>query len=210
MTDPRDEALARRYRAMAREEPPAALDAAIVAASRRALARPRTSRWAVPVSLAAVLMLAVGVSLEMQRNEPGVETAPAPRAAEQPALKMETALPEPAPSVTAPEPSARARALPEAPAPRSIAAPRGEALRADRMTRALPAAKESAAPAATAEARGNLERTAPGDPLERLERIARLREQGHDREADTELERFRHDFPGYRIPQETWERLRPR
>lgn len=73
--------LSRRYRELAREEPPAALDDAILAASRRAVApRPRM-RWATPVSLAAVLVLGVGVALRMQVEEPGIETsAPAPAA----------------------------------------------------------------------------------------------------------------------------------
>ena len=43
MTD-HDDKLTRRYRELAREEPSAALDAAILAASRRATARPFASR----------------------------------------------------------------------------------------------------------------------------------------------------------------------
>jgi resuscitation-promoting factor RpfA len=73
MTDPNDK-LARHYRDLAREEPPAALDASILAASRRAVAAPSLSRrWAMPVSIAAVLVLAFGVTLQMQREEPGIE-----------------------------------------------------------------------------------------------------------------------------------------
>ena len=76
MTDT-DDRLARRYRELSREEPRAALDAAILAASRRAVAKPSWSRrWAAPVSIAAVLVLALGVTLEMQREEPGIESAP--------------------------------------------------------------------------------------------------------------------------------------
>src|ERR1700674_2822501 len=92
MTD-HDDRLSRRYRELAREEPSAATDAAILAASRRALARPSfTRRWAVPASIAAVLVLAFGVTLEMQREQPGIESsAPEVRsiapAAPEPALK---------------------------------------------------------------------------------------------------------------------------
>lgn len=69
-----DEKLLRRYRDLPRDEPPIALDAAILAASRRAVAsRPWSQRLAGPVSIAAVLVLAVGVSLNMQREQPGVE-----------------------------------------------------------------------------------------------------------------------------------------
>jgi hypothetical protein len=76
------------YRSLGREEPPAALDARILAASREALVRPSASRrWAAPVSIAAVLVLAFGVTLQMQREQPDVAqpsmdaAAPAQRAA---------------------------------------------------------------------------------------------------------------------------------
>ena len=63
------------YRSLAREEPPASLDAAILSASRHALAKPAASRrWAGPVSIAAVLVLAVGVTLRMQQEQPGIES----------------------------------------------------------------------------------------------------------------------------------------
>ena len=75
MTDS-DDTVARRYRELSREEPRAALDDAILAASRRAVAKPSLSRrWAAPVSIAAVLVLAFGVTLEMQREAPGIESA---------------------------------------------------------------------------------------------------------------------------------------
>ena len=84
MADPeRDARVSERYRALGREEPPPELDAAILAASRR-----RRSRWAVPVSIAAVVVLAVGVTLRVQIEErkdaedialsPRVMQAPAP------------------------------------------------------------------------------------------------------------------------------------
>ena len=63
------------YRALRREEPGAALDAAILAASRRAVAKPTAARrWAAPISIAAVLVLAFGVTLRMQLEKPGVES----------------------------------------------------------------------------------------------------------------------------------------
>src|SRR5471032_2505319 len=75
MTDS-DDTVARRYRELSREEPRSALDDAILAASRRAVAKPSLSRrWAAPVSIAAVLVLAFGVTLEMQREAPGIESA---------------------------------------------------------------------------------------------------------------------------------------
>jgi len=80
-----DDKLSRRYGELPKEEPRAAIDEAILASARRAVApRSFSQRWAVPVSLAAVLVLALGVTLRMQVEEPGIETsAPSspPRAA---------------------------------------------------------------------------------------------------------------------------------
>ncbi len=89
MPDPGDR-MAARYRELARDEPPAAVDAAILAAGRRAVgSRPGgTARWAGPVSIAAVLVLGLTVSLRMQVEQPGIETSSArmePEVREQPA-----------------------------------------------------------------------------------------------------------------------------
>src|SRR5260221_12619587 len=89
MTD-HDERISRRYAELAREEPGAAIDAAILGASRRALARTSWSRrWAGPVSIAAVLALSVGVTLQMQREQPGIERP------ESPPPQAKSAAPEP-------------------------------------------------------------------------------------------------------------------
>ena len=61
-----DSALSKTYRALAREEPSARLDRVILAKSRRALRRrgahhPFASHWMVPVSLAAVLLIGIGL-----------------------------------------------------------------------------------------------------------------------------------------------------
>ena len=68
-----DDKLSRRYRDLGAEEPPRALDEAILASARRAVAPRSTQRWAMPVSIAAVLVLAVGVTLRMQQEQPGIE-----------------------------------------------------------------------------------------------------------------------------------------
>lgn len=64
----RDEEVSASYHALGSEEPSAALDAAILAAARR-----RRLHWKGPVSIAAVLVLAVGVTLRMQRERPDAE-----------------------------------------------------------------------------------------------------------------------------------------
>jgi soluble lytic murein transglycosylase-like protein len=43
-----------------------------------------------------------------------------------------------------------------------------------------------------------------------LERIARLRTEGHHADADKALEAFRRAHPDYRIAEAMWERVRPR
>src|SRR5947207_3257194 len=77
-----DDKLNKAYRELGAEEPGDALDQAIVAAAHRAVApRSATQRWAVPVSVAAVLVLAVGVTLRMQQESPGIEVSPPPAVA---------------------------------------------------------------------------------------------------------------------------------
>src|SRR5260221_2447149 len=127
-----DEKLLQRYRELAREEPARAVDEAILAASRRAVARPSLARrWAPPLSIAAVLVLAFGVTLEMQREQPGIEYREGARPA--PASKPQLA-PTPAP----------ARAPSAEPAPnRQAPAPRAE------MRKAVPQALKKVAPEAT-------------------------------------------------------------
>lgn len=147
MTDS-DEKLQQRYRDLAREEPPRALDDAILAASRRSLTKTSLSRrWAAPVSIAAVLVLAFGVTFEMQHEEPGIEyteplkraTPPPPTlpaqarapAAPPPAPKPQVARPKaspqmavrPAPAAQEPQPfpeSFSANVAPQAPAPAAV------------------------------------------------------------------------------------------
>jgi cytoskeletal protein RodZ len=281
MAEPGDK-LERAYRGLAREEPPSALDASILEASRRAVRRPSATRWAMPVSIAAVLMLAVGVTMHMQQEEPGIETsmprsAPppaAPSAAPEPAQapqreeetrapKMQAPAPQlrrdkleqqrplqkkvapvekpaadtrtreepqgapptspaaptpfpaqqnfapgaapPAAGAAAPSSSfdmapARAKVEPS-PAPAAPAAPRAPAAPA-----AASAAKSLAAPAARPQA---AEESAAADPEHELERIAKLRAQGRDAEADRALEQFRKRYPDYRIADAMWERVKP-
>ena len=112
--------VSQKYRELGAQEPPRALDEAILAAARRS-ARPWTQRWAAPLSLAAVIVLSVTVTLRIQHEQPGIESPvqPAPPAAEpsspvaeaQLKLKAETKITrrktaeQPAPAVAAaPEP----------------------------------------------------------------------------------------------------------
>jgi len=79
------------YRKLPREEPPRALDEAILAASRR-----RPMRWAGPLAAAAVLVLAVAVGLQVERGKPDavvIKATPPP---------VPQSTPAPKPAVPAP------------------------------------------------------------------------------------------------------------
>ena len=146
----RDEELARLYRALAKEEPPEALDATILAASRRAVVRPSLARrWAGPVSVAAVLVLAIGVTLEMRDEAPGIEApATSPPALERP--RGEPAAPEA--KREEPVPEARRREerreiAPARPAPRAVAPQPAPPARAESNVAPAPAAPSASSPA---------------------------------------------------------------
>ncbi len=301
MTD-HDERISRRYAELAREEPGAAIDAAILGASRRALARTSWSRrWAGPVSIAAVLVLSVGVTLQMQREQPGIErpespppqaksaapepqapveldkdraaerqdsVAPAPEKKPIPPAKLQKLerYAEPKPFADALAPRAREeagamapskesqanvapRAREEAPAPPAsadarpgIQAARPPAVTAASAARAAAPAQAPAPMQAPAETQKSLASQAPAPAMAplgtiasrakrdaaesapqaarlqaarteeevELERIAKLRAEGHGAEADKALEEFRRKYPVYRIPEATWERVKPR
>lgn len=140
----RDDTVSRRYRELPMEEPPRALDEAILAASRRAVeSRPAPlvapagrQRWYVPLAAAAVIVLAVGLTLRIQLERPEVTeevvTPPEPTVLKTPLPKDEAKAgpkledkaaekPAEAPAVPAPERRARQMAAPsnraEAPSP---------------------------------------------------------------------------------------------
>ncbi len=79
--DHEDPRLSGAYQRLGKENPPQAIDAAILAASRRAVrARPvatggRLRRWALPISIAAVVVLTMSVTLRVQLERPDLESA---------------------------------------------------------------------------------------------------------------------------------------
>ena len=86
MTD--DDDISRRYRELPREEPPRHLDDAIRAAARRAVhTRPAPlvvptgrQRWYFPLAAAAIIVLAVAVTMHVEREQPAEELVTAPAA----------------------------------------------------------------------------------------------------------------------------------
>jgi hypothetical protein len=185
MAEPEDDKVAERYRALGREEPPPELDARILDAARRAAqSRPGRRRWMLPASIAAVIVLSVGVALQVQRERSDLMDQPATPAeagkAAAPALK-----PSPAPAPPASDNVMRAPAL-------------------ERKPQDLPAR-----PAARS---GSLSagRSVEASPEQWLTQIAELRRAGRDDEADRQLAEFRRRYPDYRIPQPIRQKVEPR
>jgi len=83
-----DDDISRRYRELPREEPPRHLDDAIRAAARRAVqTRPAPlvvptgrQRWYFPLAAAAIIVLAVAVTMHVEREQPSEELVTAPAA----------------------------------------------------------------------------------------------------------------------------------
>ena len=119
-----DDRVSKRYRELQREEPPRHVDDAILAASRRAVhTRPAPlvvpsgrQRWYFPLAAAAIIVLAVAVTVHMEREQPAEEmvssntiSAPAgaPEADSAPAINETPPPAKPAAPARAPSSSAR-------------------------------------------------------------------------------------------------------
>ncbi len=217
MTDERDPKVSQRYRELGREEPPGELDAGILAASRRAVEThlaplvPPTGRrrWYFPVAAAAIITLAVAVTLRVEREQPNAESvAASPPALPEsrtdaleakrenaPQAELRKAKPAEPPAASAPAPRAADTARNKQDAPRAPAT-------AGSVEQPSPQA-QSAPEAQKGFAMRRAERAAVEEPPERiLERIAELRRQGKHDEADKALAEFRRRYPDYRIAAE--------
>jgi len=204
----RDERVTQAYRALGEESPPAALDAAILAASRR-----RGGRWYVPVASAAALVLAVAVAVVVERE--------APKESDEARVAL-------APQVIAPAPGPARRAEAEKPADRAAPEEKQDGrddlakLGRSRETQSLaesaarPAAPAAEPASAASQVAGAVAGKRPAadevmeTPAQWLERIARLRDAGRTKEADDALAEFRRRYPGYEIPKAMRERVLPR
>ncbi|HSA90869.1 MAG TPA: hypothetical protein VLF42_13335 [Burkholderiales bacterium] len=211
-----DDKVSLRYRSLAREEPPRHVDEAILAAARRAAdARPAPlvaptgrRRWYFPLAAAAIIILAVAVTMHVERQRPDLEIAEALVAAlpktREGELKREL------------EPRAQRRAevlgevqkpqsVPRAPAP--AAAPEPAAAR-DAASEMREAPGKRAAMQSRAEATaGAVAGLAKASPEQWLQGIADLRRQGRHEEADRALAEFRRAYPDYRISEAMLEKV---
>ena len=225
-----DKKVSERYRELPREEPPRALDDAILAASRRAVqARPAPlvaptgrRRWYVPLAAAAVITLAVAVTLHVERDRPGEEVD-----AVSSAMKVQEAPKAEVPKAQAPKVAEATRAEASKPArkePQPFAAERradsAGALSAPAAPPAAEAEQRNDVGAASSGARvmrdervraqSQMARTVEQSPEAELERVARLRAAGRHEEADKALAEFRKRYPDYQIPPEMLEKLERR
>jgi len=217
MADERDPQVSKRYRALGAEEPPRALDEAILAASRRGLKK-RT--WYGPVALAASLVLVVAVAVQVERQKPDeavIASAPVQERKEQQAFKAPAPVDEAKPAqkpAPAPQSAEATRDL-----AKSNQAPAEDRARGDAAPASPPVVAQAAPAPAPEPARREMESARPQasaaagarmsemqskieSPDSLLERIAELRKQGRHEEADKALEEFRKRYPDYRLTDE--------
>jgi hypothetical protein len=195
--------------------PPDTTDARIRAAARRAL-RPRVSRWLLPVSLAASVVLAV-VIVERQYGDRGVgelvtekdvaapaATAPPPREAFAPDGETPSSSPSPRAVVAdlpAPPPTDSPRRQAERPADEALkdATVAGSGLPAtERARQASSEARDGEARAESPPAAFSSEvKERMRSPEDWYATIEKLRAAGRTEEADRELERLEAAYPGW-------------
>src|SRR3954470_11397881 len=209
-----DKDVSRRYRELGRDEPPPALDAKIRAEARSALEThaaplvPPTGRrrWYFPVAAAAIIMLAVAVTSQIEREQPAETLAPAPEELKKESVPQEKQRAFESKPQQAPKDERAA-------APLSAERSREDFSRDNRARQERPAtAPPPAGPPSAAsqvQPQRNVQRDAGAGarakvaeetPDAGLERIARLRAEGRHDDADKQLAEFRKRYPDYKIP----------
>jgi hypothetical protein len=212
MADERDPKVSQRYRELGSEEPPRELDQAILAAARRV----RRQRWYYVFGAAAIMVLAVAVTVQIDRQRSDSEFVPdAPVPLEQPKAESGSAARDAAPETGAQAPQkqeagtgsvSRPMAAPAAPAEsRSKENALGAAVSRQEQTAEAqkPEARADSAPGSMAApaARARMAERTAESPERWLERIVQLRKEGRHEEADKQLAEFRKRYPEYKVPE---------
>jgi hypothetical protein len=226
MADERDPNVSQRYRELGGEEPSRELDQVILSAARRSVEHQHAPlvtpsgrhRWYFSLGAAAVIVLAVAVTYQMQQEQPDPYASGVPQQETKPAAPPAETPPKPATDVTpqgkreapaprAPRPAAAPPVFVPKPPPRAEEAPRREAPATTqpessgapgaaapeiRMQRDAAPARSVAKP---------MQAPAAETPERMLERIVELRKQGKNEEAERLLAEFKRRYPDYRIPE---------
>ena len=202
-----DPKVTQRYRELPAEEPPRALDEAILAASRRAVeAHPAPLvaptgrwRWYVPLAAAAVIVLAVAVTWHVQLEQPEVDgvtpqpesRVPArekvePKVEAKAERRIEQPVKRQAKPVEAPKPFVVESALPPAPAsgPAPASAPAPAAAKSMAASRASPFAEREDLGRARAERAAPLQLSAKRTDIAKAAAEAESPERALDRIAE--------------------------
>jgi hypothetical protein len=197
------DAVLRVYSRLAREEPPRAVDTAVLAAGREAVrpARPGVRRWWIPASVAATAVLALSVVLEVGRQDARDETRDLdrpvpteglPRGTAEQAPSLAPAADSALPAAPPPPPAAAGRSMESQSAgPSREAAPRAAAQRPGEYPEAM-----SSGPAADAV-------RAEPTPEAWLARIEALEQAGLEDEAARERAALEAAYPGWLERQES-------
>jgi len=217
--DPHDEQLSQLYRQSRIEEPPMALDSAILSAARQAVAkrqRRRLAGWLLPLGSVAVVMLAATLLIQMRHEHPEVMApqleAPAGRSMEdaEKAGRADEAVPAREKKAVAPA----AAPAPVSPASGILQAPKAQPLlkeerRAAESFEAAPSAGNAAAPekgvAADRMAPATLQSAPAANekilyPESWIAKIRQLLKQGDKDAARRESEAFRAAYPDQPLP----------
>lgn len=209
--NPRDPALSRLYGQASRPEPPPVLDAAILAAARAATTpqrpprRPWWCRLQAPLALAAAAVLAIALTLSIDRSPPAEFESPAAVPGKQRPAEAKRESPAGAREnlVHAHTPATAADSAPETSAAKGLAGRSADAangsVASDERSRSIAAPAASPTPQASREDAAPL---APKAPESWLEEIRTLRRQGKLAEAERSLREFRAAYPDYHLPED--------